>query len=286
MNREGIKMNDEIKKKLDLVHSKCVEIVKIIDQICVENDIDYSLCGGSVIGAHLYNGFIPWDDDIDIMMTRKNYDKFLAIAPGKLPDEFKLLKCDPSQNTNVLFSKIIDENSTMVEKSYDGSHKISGVFVDIGVFDKIPNKKWLRIYDTLLMKLMHIAFIGHCSDKSFKSFMKNGILLFIGNKRKQLFEKLENMLRKNDRLSEYSYAEYFYGLTILYDKQIFENYDRIEFEGQSFMIVRDYMDYLETRYGRREFYREDDNAVPPHLVYVNLEMPYKEFDISQLSSVL
>ena len=50
-----------------------------IDRVCRKNDIKYSLTGGSVIGYHLYGGFIPWDDDIDLMMTRDNYERFLEV---------------------------------------------------------------------------------------------------------------------------------------------------------------------------------------------------------------
>ena len=73
-------MNQELLKR---VQKDCLEIMIDIDKVCRENNIDYSLCGGSVIGAMLYNGFIPWDDDIDIMMTRKNYEKFLKLYISK-----------------------------------------------------------------------------------------------------------------------------------------------------------------------------------------------------------
>ena len=59
---------------------KCLEILDIIIGICDKYQVKYSLCGGSVVGAHLYKGFLPWDDDIDIMMTRDNYNKFLEVA--------------------------------------------------------------------------------------------------------------------------------------------------------------------------------------------------------------
>lgn len=70
---------------------KCLEIFDLVDKICKEHHIKYSLCGGSVVGAYLYKGFLPWDDDIDIMMTRKNYNKFLKVAKSRLPKAFPLL---------------------------------------------------------------------------------------------------------------------------------------------------------------------------------------------------
>lgn len=66
----------------------------------------------------------------------------------------------------------------------------------------------------------------------------------------------------------------------MYDKELIEEYGEIEFENEQFMIVKDYMRYLETRYGRREFYKNDSNAKPPHLIYVNLNLPFSKFEIS------
>ena len=68
-------------RQLSLEEMKKIELEMIedIDRFCAENDIDYFLCGGSLLGAVRHKGFIPWDDDIDIGMTRENYDKFLKL---------------------------------------------------------------------------------------------------------------------------------------------------------------------------------------------------------------
>lgn len=80
-------MNDSLIRQIQL---KCLELLDMVDKICREHHIQYSLCGGSVVGAHLYKGCLPWDADIDLMMTRHNYNRFLEIVPDLLPDGYSI----------------------------------------------------------------------------------------------------------------------------------------------------------------------------------------------------
>ena len=81
--------------------------------------------------------------------------------------------------------------------------------------------------------------------------------------------------------SNYTYRElfgayYYYNMTP-YKASIFEKYSTIEFEGRKVMIVQDYLDYLQTRYNRTDFHEPIEKQVPPHLLYVDLNTPYKEY---------
>lgn len=272
-------MDRETETKIKTVQKCCLDIVAQIDAICKKHGIEYSICAGSIIGQYLYRGFIPWDDDIDIMMTRKNYNLFLRIAEEELTYPYKLVKSDPTRDTNVLFSKVVNENTVIVEEGLNGEHKVSGIFVDITVFDKLPRKRCVRAYDILIMKLMHISVVGKLGGKS---AMRNLIARVLRGQKTKLFTYLQKILEKNDKYSEYDYAELFYGLTIPYDRHMFESYSEVTFEDMRLSMITDYMGYLETRYGRRTFYRDDDNANPPHLVYVSVDTPYKTFKIDSV----
>lgn len=69
-----------------IVQGTVLEMAVCLDAICRKHDLRYSLAFGSLIGAVRHKGFIPWDDDIDVLMFRDDLDRFLRIAPDELPD--------------------------------------------------------------------------------------------------------------------------------------------------------------------------------------------------------
>ncbi|MBO1914255.1 LicD family protein, partial [Microvirga sp. 3-52] len=84
-------MTDE---NLRLLQLKCLDILLEIDKVCKQNNIDYSLVGGSAIGAVVHKGFIPWDDDIDIVMNRTNFERFKSLSKKELPSNLMLKDFD------------------------------------------------------------------------------------------------------------------------------------------------------------------------------------------------
>lgn len=262
-------MENEIRQ----IQLKCIEILNIVDTICRRHSIQYSLCGGSVVGAHLYGGCLPWDDDIDLMMTRENYNRFLSVAKDELPDGFSVHNYLFSNDFSTTFTKIVNDNTTIVQQ--DGT--VSGVFLDITVYDKIPAGSKKNI-DIFLWKLSQIAMIGLTKPKGIKQAVRNLALVTILKDRRSylcFFQKCVELLGKSKK---YSYAELFgaYCNTKLFDKEIFENYSEIHFEDKNYMIVRDYIKYLETRYERKDFREPKEKQISPHYRCVDFSMPHKK----------
>lgn len=268
-------MND-INADIQLVQHKCLEILTAIDTICKNNGIEYSLTGGSVIGYHLYNGFIPWDDDIDIMMTRKNYQLFLEACKTQLNEKYSVKNLYSNKDTPVLFSKIVDETTTVVEKTSDGSYVLYGVFVDITCFDCSDATGKVGWLNGKILNLVRCSYSGHYNNESV-SKCRRFIFKVASKFRRPLFRIVENNLIKasNDMSKQY-YAEVLFGLQIPYERDLLQHYERIVFGGVKTMIVKDYMKYLKTRYGRTEFYKENRGEQPHHYLLVDTNKPYKE----------
>lgn len=259
---------------------KCLEIFDIVDKICRENDIKYSLCGGSVVGAYLYKGFLPWDDDIDIMMTREHYNKFLGIVEKYLPEGYSVINyqnSDYSTTLKICFTKIVNDRTTLVQHNGD----IMGVFLDVDVYDKVP-ENCLKHIDLFLCERILTIDKGKIPGNSLKNRLRNLMLdTIFSNRRKYLhfFQKTVECI--GNLSSRYTYRElfgayHFYNM-LPYKASIFEHYTTIEFEGRKVMIVRDYIEYLQTRYNRTDFHEPKEKQIPTHYTYISFELPYKDY---------
>lgn len=121
-----------------------------IDRICKKNKIKYFLAGGSALGVVRHKGFIPWDDDIDITMPRKDYSKFLKICKSDLGAEFDL-QCIEYDGYYILpFAKVSINNTTYIRKNcqhYKMHHRVS---IDVFPLDGVSENPILRIVQNAL----------------------------------------------------------------------------------------------------------------------------------------
>ena len=119
-------------------------LLQILDEICKQNNLRYFLVGGTLIGAMRHNGFIPWDDDIDVGMLKPDFEKFLEIAGKHLPEGVVLQHPNDAYST-VTFAKLRDQKSFFGEPntSVGAPH---GIFVDIFPYEKMPNLPYAFVY--------------------------------------------------------------------------------------------------------------------------------------------
>lgn len=188
-------LNDGRLKKAQLT---MYSMLKIIDSICLKYNLDYWLDAGTLLGAVRHNGFIPWDDDADIAMTRDSFNLFLKLAPQELPNHMCLqtIHSDPGYYNMATPLKIRDRNSYYVEKHELGNEPYQqGIFIDVFVYDKLPvNKIKRKFYKFISKKISRILStkysvlqLGHYS----KFYKKIGTL-FSTSFLEQTVEKIIN----------------------------------------------------------------------------------------------
>ena len=126
------------------VHAASLKILKEIDRICRKYKIRYALDAGTLIGAVRHKGFIPWDDDADVVFLRSQYEAFVKVAGRELPDTMELLLPDSYRDGRAFFDftpRIIYKNSRCHQDSpemnfYGG--KLNHIWVDLFILDKLP----------------------------------------------------------------------------------------------------------------------------------------------------
>ena len=122
-----------------------LEILQTVHRICEENNITYFLDAGTLLGAIRHGGFIPWDDDADIAMPRKDYEKFLKIAPKYLPDDLFLQTRETDPAYKITYAKIRKQNTLLIQKNETGHESFQhGIFIDIFPFDYYKSEWFLR----------------------------------------------------------------------------------------------------------------------------------------------
>ena len=133
-------------KEIDLSEFKQIAsgILYDFDSICRKHGIVYSITYGTLLGAVRHKGYIPWDDDIDIMMTRKEYNKFLSYGIGELEKNHKLLSLETTPEYESPLPKIIDTNTILHQLNHIPESIDLGVYIDIFLLDKVPINKNIR----------------------------------------------------------------------------------------------------------------------------------------------
>ncbi len=140
--------------KLDTIRKLEVDILKDVDRICKKHDIKYFLIGGSMLGAIRHKGFIPWDDDLDIGFLRKDYDKFRKIAIKELDKKFYYQTYRNKDGSHYVFDKIRVKGTTF-STAWSALFDIEdGVFLDVLVFDKTSNIRFVQQIHTKLIRIL------------------------------------------------------------------------------------------------------------------------------------
>ena len=131
-----MKYNSDILRHL---HSELKATLREVIRVCEEAHIPYFIQGGTAIGAHFFDDIVPWDDDIDLGMTRENYERFLREAPALLDKQYVLQEFTTEPDTPFYFAKVRKVGTRFVESEWVGLPIAEGIYIDIFPYDLIPD---------------------------------------------------------------------------------------------------------------------------------------------------
>lgn len=231
-----------------------LRILKYIDKCCRDNELKYSLGYGSLLGAIRHKEFIPWDDDIDIIMPFNDYKKLLNILKNDKHFELKAYHID---GWFFPFSKLSDKN-TIVQNDeylkYNTSDKIMwGVSVDIFPMHGIPNSSILFRIHRMLLSFVRSSILKSAEKKtadiynnSFRSNIYYFFCNFVGCRRWQIILNFLYSLFQNQNRIAYLFSPY---KNDTHPSYIFNQLEEISFENQNFYIIKDWDIMLNSLYG-------------------------------------
>ncbi len=227
--------------------------MKYIDSLCRENNITYFIMGGTALGAIRHGGFIPWDDDLDIFMTPSEYTKFKKIFEEKNSDKFVIQEWRTTPNY-LEYAKVRMNGTTFIEECFkDRKDLHQGIYVDIMILHKVPNKKIIQKIVYFDCKFVTLYALSQRNWKPKSKGQSFALFLLKLLPKKIIAKRAYKRIYKYDLLEKN--FKWCYWITPakfrngLFDQSFFIDPIDIQFEDTSLLCSAHIKDYLAYRYG-------------------------------------
>ena len=248
-----------MKKNISVEELKMLQlkILDSIDDFCQKNEIQYFLFSGTLIGAVRHKGYIPWDDDVDICMKRKDYDRFFAEFNQQRQDTLKAISTETEKDYYLASGKVID-TATVIEEENNYAMPI-GVYVDVFPMDYLPadDKKLKQLNHRIdIYRKMLVLKSVPVSER--RSTVKNWVLKVSSFLLKPI--SMQHLISKITKLAT-SYNDdatcnriadisvFTYGMKEVFPCEDFAEAVELEFEGKKYSAPKNYKHVLSNMYG-------------------------------------
>lgn len=231
-----------------------LEIFRAFDSVCNELKLPYFLVCGSALGAVKYQGFIPWDDDLDVGMLREDYETFCEKAPALLPDHLFLQNAKSDPAFPQIYSKLRDSRTTYVEAATAHLEMHHGIYIDVFPLDYYPaEEKKQRLFE--LKKRVYSAMLLSAAEfeRSARARVLCRILRFFGIHRRTdaVVRRYTRAIRKDADASSGILCNHgnWQGKLEYSPTAVYANGKDAVFEGIPVRVPAEYDAYLTQKYG-------------------------------------
>ncbi len=263
--------------KLSKIQQLELDALKEISDLAKNEDIKFFLRGGSVMGAVKYQGFVPWDDDMDIALPRKDFEKLMKLLKGDWSDRFWLANYRNGDEIHSYFPRVLVKEEYRLKEGLPQNNHLGFSIIDVLPLDGVPNtfigRKWYK-YHVMLLRGMGAVFTRDVKDTivihSKKKQLAIDLLGKFGIKhfytQDKIYDKLDLIYKKN-KLENSKWVGTITGS--LFDKEMFPadffgDGKMLPFENTSFLVPAKYDEYLKQLYGNN-YANEEPNQKKSHI---------------------
>ncbi len=239
-----------------------LQLFREIDEICKKHNLRYVMAGGTLIGVLRNEGFIPWDDDVDIYMPKSDWDKFVEICKTEMPPNRAIHCSDVDRTYTNGFPRYASTDSCSIHKHQIIGEDKAGEIIDVLTLDPIPDddreyekyRTHMMIYTDLLNISMVVGARWEVSAFQYLYWLLR--YKFLGKDR--TLKKLEKIMFSYKEEECSRYAMRWGGCPFLFDKDMMFPVKYMDFEGTKVMVPNRTSDYLIWHYG------DEWSYIPPH----------------------
>lgn len=289
--KEETKCGFLISEKRKAIWNVQLGLLKKLGEVCKKNNLRYWIASGTLLGAIRHKGFIPWDDDIDVIMPRKDYDKLSEISKNEFCYPYFFQDIYSENNYPGIHSKVRDCRTTAISKNWLFNNINQGIFIDIFPLDGVPctQQEYENLANIAYKKAKELRFYYEYE----KILSLNPKVRKVLNERKKIarnaigscldyvkaFREYENMFKKYDYETSKNIGPIAFSLEtqwhVSFDREWFMNTVYLDFERLSVPAPAGYSAVLEAYYGH-DYMTPKKCSMFYSTVYFDPFVPYKD----------
>lgn len=261
-----------------------LDILRSFIHVCSQLNLKYFVVQGTLLGAVRHQGFIPWDDDIDVGMLREDYEVFLKKGQALMPDGYFIQTCDTDPEYPHGFAKIRNSKTAFVETTCKNLKMNHGIFIDVFPFDYYPERSFTRM--VLNCRKLLLRYRIRCClyiPRDEKLSVANVARTFLKALSKIIYPSLKKAIKKQSELYDYRGKSNWrinygspWGKRECIPAEWLKETSSMKFEGIEVSVPSRYKEYLTHVYGHYMELPPPEKRIPHHYIsFIDFENAYR-----------